>query len=95
MEPDKHLPQADRTTDVANQGDEDPAIPTVAPPQEFEPPKEKLRGFAASYAAYLKDQSENPDRDILAEDILCYPGHPNTPTTQTPSPHKLLIFHNT
>lgn len=69
MEPDKHLPEADRGTDVANQGDENPAIPTEAPPQESEPPKQELRGFAASYAAYLKDQSENPDRDILAEDI--------------------------
>lgn len=69
MEPDKHLPQADRGTDFANQGDENPPIPTEAPPKESEPPKEKLRGFAASYASYLKDQRENPDRDILAEDI--------------------------
>lgn len=68
MEPDKHSSQADIGTDVANQGDENPAIPTEASPKKFEPPKEELRGFAASYAAYLKDQSENPDRDILAED---------------------------
>ncbi|KAJ0116659.1 hypothetical protein J7T55_009809 [Diaporthe amygdali] len=69
MEPDKHLPRADRGTDVPNQGDENPAIPTEAPPKESEPPKEELRGFAASYAAFLKDQRENPDRDILAEDV--------------------------
>lgn len=69
MEPDKHLPQADRGTDVANKGDENPAIPTEAPPKESGPPKEELCGFAAWYASFLKDQHENPDRDILAEDI--------------------------
>ncbi|KAG8156321.1 hypothetical protein KVR01_013773 [Diaporthe batatas] len=66
MELDKHLPKADWGADVANQGDEDPAIPTETP-HESEPPKEELRGFAASYAAFLKDQRENPDHDILAE----------------------------
>lgn len=69
MEPGKHLPQANRGAYVANQGDKNPPIPTEAPPKEFKPPKEKLRGFAASYASFLKDQRENPDRDILAEDI--------------------------
>lgn len=68
MEPDEPLPQADRGTDVANQGDEDPPIPTEATPEESETPKEELRGFAASYASFLKDQRENPDRDLLAED---------------------------
>lgn len=66
MEPDKRLPQADCATDVANQGDENPAIPTEAP-LESNPPKEELRGFAASYASFLKDQRENPDRDILTD----------------------------
>lgn len=68
MVPDEPLPQADRGADVANQGDEDPPIPTGATPEESEAPKEELRGFAASYASFLKDQRENPDRDILAED---------------------------
>ncbi|KAG6368440.1 hypothetical protein INS49_002647 [Diaporthe citri] len=49
--------------------DENPPIPTEAPPKDSEPPKEELRGFSASYASFLKDQSENPDRDILAEDL--------------------------
>jgi hypothetical protein len=66
MELDKHLPQADCCTDVANQGEDNPAIPTEAP-LESKPPKEELRGFAASYASFLKDQSENPDHDILAD----------------------------
>ncbi|KAK2609470.1 hypothetical protein N8I77_002967 [Diaporthe amygdali] len=69
MESNKHLPQADRGTDAPNQGDENPAIPTEAPPKESETPQKELRGFAASYASFLKDQRENPDRDILAEDI--------------------------
>jgi hypothetical protein len=69
MEPDEHLPEADRGTGVANQGDENPPIPTEEPPKESEPPQDELRDFSASYASFLKDQRENPDRDILAEDI--------------------------
>lgn len=69
MEADKHSPQSEHRTEEEKQGGGSPPAPTEAPPTESEPPKEKLQGFAASFAEFLKDQRENPDRDFLAEEV--------------------------
>ncbi|POS69408.1 hypothetical protein DHEL01_v212199 [Diaporthe helianthi] len=67
MEGDERLPLVERGPENNNRGDAAPAISTEAIQKEADPPKERLRGFAARYASYLKYQAEHPEYDLEAE----------------------------
>ncbi|POS71351.1 hypothetical protein DHEL01_v210253 [Diaporthe helianthi] len=70
--------------------------PTTLPeesPEIHKRPKQKLRGFAASNAQYLKLQNENPGHDlVLAEDIRREEEHHAAKEKQHESPETYRYF---